>query len=238
MTKGAQIKQYISEGLSNEAILALVNTTMNSIRWYRSKMAKNVVKTEKKASNVRVFPAPVRTGRMTMGEAMDKYGFADEILECCKRIIKDVKNDNSQQLYNNLRNWSFVLNGKANGRFGCCKYRQRVIEVHPCLLDHMDDFRQTFLHECAHQLDVAVNGYSSHHGYNWKFIMSVGFRLSSQRCGGHTEAAEKAIESSKKSVETWVCEKCGHEHGIARKRKYPASSYTHSGCGGKFQVKA
>ncbi len=38
MKKGEQIRSLIQEGKSNEDILLLVDTSVNSIRWHRSKM--------------------------------------------------------------------------------------------------------------------------------------------------------------------------------------------------------
>ena len=54
MTKGEKIKGFLEEGLDNEAIfecmiVAGMPTTLNSIRWYRSKMAKKATKAAKKA---------------------------------------------------------------------------------------------------------------------------------------------------------------------------------------------
>ncbi len=57
MTKGKQIKQMIQDGKSNEEILAEVDTTINSVRWYRSKSDKvdSQIAKVKKEHNVTDF---------------------------------------------------------------------------------------------------------------------------------------------------------------------------------------
>lgn len=243
MNKGQAIKKYIAEGLNNEQILALVDTTGNSINWYRSKLraTTSITPVERPRTNVTQFtprkPTTDRTPR-TVGEAADKWGFAEEIVEAVKRLVKD----NPERHIDTLRGWNFVVNGRANGRWGVCKYRTKTIEVHPVLLDHPADLRQTFLHECAHMLDVAINGRSSRHGYAWQHIMSVGFKLDPRRCSGHSEAAEKAFSAhvivTKKVAAVWVCDRCGHEHGVSSRMKYAPERYTHQKCGGHFKHKA
>lgn len=241
MNKGQTIKKLISEGMDNDGILILVDTTLNSIRWYRSKMAKangplpriEDVKPIVTSGLLR-RPAPSKFFRKTVGDAMEEFGFADEVRACLERL-------NASHLFSELSAWGFITNATVTGRFGQCSYRKQTIEVHATLLDKPEDLRQTFLHELAHALDKMINGRSSHHGRAWQSIMRFGFQIDAHRTGNNMSEASAALRElrAKKAVETWVCTGCGEEHPIMRKRKYPASSYRHSakGCNSPFRVK-
>lgn len=224
MNKGQNIRRYIKEGLSNEAILHRVDTTVNSIRWHRSKMQK---------------PSDPRTstsvGALTVGAALERFNLSDDVRDCLGKLALD----NPTAVFKELASWKFVTNSRVTSRFGQCDYRARTIEIHAKLLNLFDDLRGTFLHECAHALDKIMNGHSSHHGRPWQRIMAVGFGLPTNRCGGHSAEAIEALTTLQKAkcIEVWECDRCGHEFPITRKRKYPATSYRHRKCSGIFKVK-
>ena len=238
VNKGETIRSLIGVGLSNEAILLRVPTTLNSIRWHRSKLQ------QFHGSTSLTKPQPRKAvPSLTVGEALEQHGLADEVRDCLERLDVNqfsFSNLRAQLIYDELAAWKFVLNGRVTSRFGQCCYTRRTIEVHEKLLDLPKDFRITFLHECAHALDKMIHGRSSGHGFEWKQIMSVGFLLPPMRCGHKTGEASEALKSIKmeKAFEVWECSNCGDEIPIARKRKYPAHSYTHRKCGGHFQVKS
>ncbi len=239
MNKGQTIRALIGVGLSNEDILLKVPTTINSIRWHRSKMLKSDVPATSvaRAFKMQQTPAPRQIG-VTVGKALEQHGLTEEVRLCLIRL--EVEPTEAVLIFNDLASWGFKLNSKVTGRFGQCRYSRREIEVHETLLALPQDFRVTFLHECAHALDKMINGRSSSHGYAWKRIMSIGFQLPPIRCGDKTGAASDALNEIKmsKAIEMWECQSCGEEVPIMRKRKYPPNLYTHRACGGHFQVKA
>ena len=227
MNKGEMIRDFISKGLTNEQVLAKVDTTTNSIRWHRSKMTTATIPGP--------FTAKTQTvvyKRDTVGAALERFGLADEVRTALERL-------NASDRYDELASWNFVPNSKATGRYGLCRYGSKTIEVNSKLLSLPIDLRMTFFHECAHALDSMLNGRSSKHGSAWQYIMAIGFRLPSSRCGDHTAEASEALMQAraKKAVETWICNSCGSENPVMRKRKYPANLYKHTGCGGNYRVK-
>ncbi len=229
-TKGEMIRRDIENGLSDKDILTRVDTTLNSVRWHRSKMR-----------HASLLKPAATAAALTVGEALIKFGLDGEVRECLQRLKATVDSCrlnaiDLEKMYRELASWGFVTNSRVSGRFGRCNYRKRTIEVHEKLLGLADDLRQTFLHECAHALDRMIHGRSSSHGAEWKFIMAIGFRIPARRCGGHSDEATSALSELRtaKAVETWKCERCGTEMPIMRRRKYPASMYNHRRCGGKF----
>lgn len=232
MNKGQTIRSLIEKGMTNEQILGCVDTTINSIRWHRSKMAKASFK-----------PAAPKTATSTkalrtVGDVIDQHGFGDTILNA----LKELNVPNPDWVYQALCRWSFKVNKKATSRYGLCNYTKRFLEVNALILDIPEDFRNTFLHECAHALDKIINGKSSSHGGPWQKIMRA-MGLSTSRHSDHTAAAAEAVKAhrAKKAYATWVCNGCGAEAHIMRKRKYAAEDYIHggkSGCGGNYSVKA
>ncbi len=227
MNKGMIIRSLIKEGLTNEIILQQVDTTVNSVRWHRSKM--------QKSTRLRT-PRPEGLSRpFTVGMALEHHGLVAEVRACLERL----EVDNPELLYTRLARWSFKMNGRAHRRYGQCDHAAQKIEIHKVLLDHPTDLRKTFLHECAHALDKMIHGRSSQHGGPWQHIMSTGFLLPPTRCGDHTAEASAALSDLRvvKAIETWICTRCGHEASIQRKRKYPAHTYAHNKCGGRFKVK-
>jgi predicted SprT family Zn-dependent metalloprotease len=175
----------------------------------------------------------------TVGQALESHdpAIVDTILDVVSERVGD--SDHALNIYLSLAEWSFKLNSRAHSRFGVCKLRTRTIELHAALVDHPTDFRMTLIHEIAHALEFMLYGRCDGHGPRWQRIMRD-LGEPPLRTGGHTQEAENAIRAmqTRRSVETWVCGKCGFEHGIQRKRKYPASQYRHPECGGKFEVKA
>lgn len=218
MNKGETIRRHIAKGLSDGVIMKLVDTTVNSIRWHRSRARR---------------PTAPEAGALTVGDALGRFGLGDELRTALTRLgVSD-----PEDLYGRLAAWTFVTNGRASARFGQCRYRTRTIEVHVSLLGLPEDLRLTLLHECAHALDMMVNG-SSGHGAPWRRIM-VALGLPPRTSGGHTAAASDALRSlrAERAVEIWECARCGAETPIMRKRKYPAERYSHPKCGGRFRVR-
>lgn len=230
MNKGEVIRHLIVEGLDNQAILNNVQTTINSIRWHRSKMKSPT------APYTATSKIALSVGLNSVGAVVEKFGYAEIILTGLKRL--NVKN--AEDIFKILGSWKFKTNGRAQSRYGQCDYRARTLEVHEKLLEFADDFKMTFLHEVAHALDFLISGRSSRHGDNWKQVM-IALDRDPRRCGGHSRAAFEALQNAKvnvrRLVETWVCQKCGREESIFKKRKYPASNYRHIRCGGNYEVK-
>ncbi len=235
MNKGQTIRALIGVGLSNEAILLKVPTTINSIRWHRSKMLQGSTLSTSRAFKIKNSQSPAPRSGVTVGQALEKHGFANEVRACLVRL----EVDQAETVYSKLAEWTFVLNGRVTSRFGQCSYTRRTIEVHEKLLALPEDFRITFLHECAHALDKLIHGISSSHGYAWKRIMSIGFQLPPIRCGHKTGEASAALNELKisRAIEMWACVSCGTELPIMKKRKYAPHQYSHKGCGGHFEVK-
>jgi len=228
MNKGQMIRSFIEQGNSDEQILAKVNTTINSIRWHRSKMKKSEY----------AMPATMTHasyGALSVGAALDKHGLVDEVRDCLERLFPAV----ADKVFARLQQWSFRTNGDANSRLGLCNYRKKTIEVHSKLMGLPGDLRQTFLHECAHAIDYMVHGRSSGHGTPWQIIMVQGFGLSHRARGGHSKEAQAAMLEHKKrrAYQVWECNGCGIEAPVMRKRKYPPESYRCRQCGSNFKVK-
>ncbi len=246
MNKGTQIKMMIAGGKNNEEILLKVDTTLNSVRWYRSKMKNSTATTMPKIEDVfpvltdgllrrprpttDFYPRRRHKGK-TVGDALKEFGLMHELEACLERLV-------GMKFLEELLSWNFITNAKVTSRFGQCSYTKRQIEVHATLLDKPEDLRSTFFHELAHALDKMMNGRSSHHGYPWQRIMTRGFLIPAERTGNHMTEANGALRDLRalKAVETWICTRCGDVQPIMRKRKYPASSYKHNKCGGNFRV--
>ncbi|MEE8608978.1 MAG: SprT-like domain-containing protein [Nitrospiraceae bacterium] len=235
MNKGETIRRLITEGLNDQLILLQVPTTINSIRWHRSKMkGPSVPKTA-----TSVVALKVATGSGSLGRTIEQRGYTEIIMEAlCK-----LNTENADAIYKRLASWNFKTNGRAFGRFGMCRYRTKTIEVHEKLMDFAEDFKMTFLHEVAHALDHMIYGFSSHHGLNWQRIM-VALGRKPIRCGGHSKEVNDILDTArnekrkhKKILETWICDKCDLEEHVFKKRKHPANMYRHTKCGGTFQVK-
>lgn len=232
MTKAQLIRDGLAEGLSNEQILAAsitagMPTTMNSIRWYRSKESKPVT------SKKKVWRPTSRKSVSDVVKERDLTGRIIGGLEClCPDKIASVVKE--------LDTWTFRVNGRANSRSGQCRYGRREIEVHEVLMSehNSDNLDHTLLHEIAHAVNKMINGYNDSHGPNWQRIM-VAFGCEPRRttCASVSSELRTRKTATMRVVETWECTRCGHEHPIARRRKYPAGMYKHSRCGGKFKVK-
>lgn len=236
MNKGETIRHYIRKGLSNDEILGKIDTTINSIRWHRSKMAKP-------SASVTALHAAT-SGPQTVGEAAKEFGFEQDIIDCLTRLkeLNPTKVPSVLDMKHRLYAWKFVTNSKVGGRFGQCHYIKNQIEVHAAIVSLQADLRKTFLHECAHALDFMIHGRSSGHGCAWQHIMARGFLLPPRATGGSSEAASAALReiraakrAAKPVLAIWECTCCGFKDEVRGKRKYPASYYTHIGCGGQFK---
>lgn len=236
MTKGNMIKGHIANGLSNEEILfalAAVGkpTTMNSVRWYRSKVAKKVVKA--------IREVPQKTGLVSGRNLVDvvvELGLEDTVQKCLERLTMGTSA--VEYAWNVMKTWTFHVNHNVTTRAGQCRYRRREIEVHGLLLDRPDDLRHTLLHEIAHLLDVVIHSKGSGHGQPWKHIMSYGFCIPANRtCGEEVSALLRAkkVEKRGPAKTHWGCQRCGHIVPIRGKRKYAPEMYSHPKCGGKFK---
>lgn len=242
MTKGALIKGHIANGMTNEEILfalAAVGkpTTMNSVRWYRSKVAKKVVKA------IQTHTAkPQQTGLVSGRNLVDvvvELGLERHVQECLVRLTTGTAA--IEHIWNVMKTWTFHVNHNVTTRSGQCRYRRREIEVHGLLLDRPEHLKQTLLHELAHLLDPLVNNNTyNKHGQPWKFIMSYGFRIPANRtCGEEVSnlLRAKKVEKRGPAKNHWECTRCGHVEPIRGKRKYRPEQYTHKGCGGNFKTK-
>lgn len=147
-----------------------------------------------------------------------------------------LSDDDALLFYDALSSWRFRLNDRANSRFGVCKFGSRIIELNMKLLDFPMDYRQTLIHETAHAIEFMIYG-DSDHGPRWRSIMRDLGALPN-RVGSHTKEAADALHAAQfaNAREIWACDKCGVEVPIARKRKYPANTYSHNNCGGRFSV--
>ena len=175
----------------------------------------------------------------TVGQALESHDPA--IVNTVLSVIQERVgcDDKALAMYLELSEWTFKLNNKAHNRFGVCKIGKATIEVHAALVDHPFDYGMTLIHEVAHALDYLLHGDTDGHGGRWVRLM-IDLGQKPLRVGGHTEEAHAAVVAMKVQTakEMWTCSKCGYDVPIARKRKYPANRYTHSGgCGGTFTVK-
>ena len=224
MSKGEAIRRLIAQGMDDASILARVDTTLNSVRWHRSK--------------ARAVPAP-RTD--TVEAALVRFGLLDEAQS---RII-GYFGTRGPGLYAAVAGWAFVVNHSVGSRFGQCSYRRKRIEVHGALLDKPRDLRETFFHEIAHALDSLANGRSSGHGAAWQAIMTRCFGLPPSRTAAlHSPEALEAVRqialrkrAARPVRAVWRCCGCGFEWGLRTRKKFPASYYKHRGCGGLFREK-
>lgn len=175
--------------------------------------------------------------RRTLGAALDHYGLSDRVHAV---IIKRTGHDGAENITSSatwaaLRMWKFILNGRPLTRAGMCDYWKRTIEVHPLLLKNRPHFENTLLHEVCHALDMLINGTPSRHGSAWQGLM-VDFGC---KPAATTMIPEVFVEERvKRAWAIWVCQRCGHEASIMRRRKHPVSCYQHPKCGGgQFKTK-
>ena len=238
MNKGQTIRHLISEGYSDNEVLARVQTTINSIRWHRSKMKASTAFTPAAPQS----PKPSRFQRLTVGEFFKSKGYDVEVLAALKKLGYD--EDQSQAYWERLAQWSFVWNSNVGGRFGQAHSRKRQIEVHKCLETLEHDLHETSLHEACHVLDYIITGRMNGHQWEWQRLM-IAFGLPTNACGDPSIAAKAALKevraaknANKRAIEKWVCKGCGLEELIYRKRKHPASAYRHRKCGGQFESHA
>lgn len=171
----------------------------------------------------------------TIGETLERFALAETVLTGIFRT-SELAGVDPGDVFSQLSRWRFVTNSRVIGRWGQCRYNERTIEVHALLLDHPADLKVTLIHECAHAIDMLVHGTSSRHGSRWRMVMR---HLGAAPNTTHSNEAVAAFVAlrARRARQHWRCVRCDYTVAILKRRKYPASSYTHTnGCGGKFTV--
>ena len=117
-----------------------------------------------------------------------------------------------------VKGWTFVYDN-ARRRFGCCKYRPKVITLSK-YLTHLNDekeVRNTILHEIAHALTPG-----HHHDWVWKAkAKEIG-------CTGDRCYSSKSV-TTPESRYIAICSGCGHTH---KKHRLTRSSSSCGYCSG------
>ena len=154
-----------------------------------------------------------------------------DLLDCVEAAAGD-------EFYD-VKQWKFALNHRANGRFGCCKYTKRLVEVTSEYFaggkvkeEEYDNFINTLKHETAHVIVRERYGKYRNgckvqpHGREWKMVMySLGV-VNIKRSG----KSKVLKEVRKKAVKhTYTCKDCGFVYERQRKIKSLVGKY-HGGC--------
>lgn len=141
---------------------------------------------------------------------------------------------------NELNLYRVVANHRANGRAGMCSRNKKIIELHGKLFATGREGARdsTLLHEVAHAITYVLAPRAKGHGQEWKFIMRCLGRKPSRTINTAdfdysflSEAREKAAKLM------YACQKCEFEFPAQRKKKHPADSYSHRGCGGRLYLR-
>jgi len=134
------------------------------------------------------------------------------------------------------RGWSFAFDN-AKVRFGCCKYRSRVISLSRALVraNSLEAARDTLLHEIAH----ALVGRGHHHDAVWKqAAQAIG--CTGERCYdsglintptpawvGQCAAPGCQGHERHRRMRRAYCTRCAKKNGIRLSRKTPVDTLTH-----------
>ena len=233
MNKGEHTRLLIAAGHDDAYIAEQTGSTINSVRWHRSKIKKNGSKPSRSA-------APAKSKILTVGDiANDEHRetVIKAIMQSCEKSRED-----AEHFWQRVSKWTFIYGKNLGGRYGQCHYGKRRIEVHEGIKDLIRDFRETFLHEIAHAVTYMVYERNCNHGFRWKRFMAA-MGLPTNATGAPSAEARAVLNeirqskrAAKKPYQIWECECCGHKIDIFAKRKYHASLYTHRGCGGRFKV--
>lgn len=122
-----------------------------------------------------------------------------------------------------LHDWRFEFD-HARRRFGCCKYRSKIISLSRplTLLNDVTQVNDTILHEIAHALTPG-NG----HGAKWRAAcVRVGARP--QRCYAETEVT---APPRRPAAYRYGCRPCAW---WVERRRLVANRYICGKCGGKL----
>lgn len=144
-----------------------------------------------------------------------------------------------------LRKWNFTVNHRAKSRFGCCKNRQKLVEVTSeyfiggsVKTEEYDDFINTLLHETAHAIvherytlrnDL---GKIKHHGNEWRMVMhALGIDPKNIRSSGKSKILKDVRVTKRKAPRPYIytCKDCGYEFKRTRQMKNWQRSW-HRGC--------
>lgn len=141
---------------------------------------------------------------------------------------------------NELSKYRVVANHRANTRAGMCSRNKKIIELHGKLFEAGREGARdsTLLHEVAHAITYVLAPYAKSHGSEWKIIMRCLGRKPLRTTNGDDfdySFLDEAREKAAKLI--YACQKCGLERPAQRKKKYPAETYRHKGCGGLLYLK-
>ena len=135
-----------------------------------------------------------------------------------------------------------VWNSRMTTTAGYCRYRKEFTgNLFPTKIDLSEKlFRslrwdekkieRTLIHEMVHAYLVQKYNQKGHTPLFQRMMTDITGERKNHRCHNYDVS-----EVRREARYTLVCHRCGHEHGMSRKPKYP--SYKHRGCGGKMTLK-
>lgn len=136
-----------------------------------------------------------------------------------------------------------VWNTRMTTTAGYCRYKKDFYsgEMRPWKIDLSDKlFRnegydhskveRTLIHEMVHAFLVHKYNEGGHTARFQRMMTDITGERKNHRCHNYNT---EGLRRKKKYF--LVCERCGSEHGMARRPKYP--TYKHRGCGGKMTLK-
>lgn len=158
---------------------------------------------------------------ITVLENRNLFGNIDQYIQ---EYAKEPQNNQKQyhEILNFIKQWTFRVNNRPKTRFGCCRYRDRVIEVSGFHWYHgkTEDINKTILHEVAHLLALHLYSHSGH-GRIWKHIMRK-LGVSPQRCGSYS-SQEAAAARPKYEYKCADCGTVAPAYKRWRRQKYHAT---------------
>ncbi len=229
MTKGKQIKQLIQEGKDNTYILSKVDTTLNSIRWYRSQMKSDKIinKVLKHKFDQGTVPLILK-----IKEVRDKFWkpFLEEF-GVLPETRFDLKGGTAGQVRYTTK--FFLSSNMRMTKAICLRFNLQLAK------DNLTDFlARTVPHELAHILANARNMKTTRkvppHGLEWrKACKDLGMAIHRiTRCHDY-----EVPKTSRKSVPT-ECEYCHKKMYVspAKAERMRQDKYYHTNCMGFFEV--
>lgn len=123
-----------------------------------------------------------------------------------------------------IAGWRFQFD-RANRRFGCCKYRYKMITLSASLteLNDVEQVKDTILHEIAHAL------VGPKHGHDWVWrskALEIG-------CNGERCYSSAKVNTPRATYEA-ICKGCGKTHKRFRKQQEGRSSSCGKCSGGRY----